>query len=80
MVSSRVKMPASLLNSEAFMIGRLRGRLVKKLMEEHSKLGLRFGSGTILICIEDIGPLSQRDLCELLEVDPSELVRHIDLL
>jgi len=80
MVFSRMKLPLPLLNSEAFMLGRIRGRLVKRLMEEHAKLGLRFGSGTILICIEDVGPLSQRELSELLEVDPSELVRHIDLL
>jgi DNA-binding MarR family transcriptional regulator len=73
-------LPAALLRSEAFLVGRLRTRLVRRLTVEHERIDLRFGHGPILICLDDAGPLSQRDLADLLGVDPSELVRHVDRL
>jgi DNA-binding MarR family transcriptional regulator len=72
--------PATLLESDAFLLGRVRTRLIRRLAEEHAALGLRIGQGVILICLDEVGPLSQRDLALMLDVDPSDLVRHVDSL
>ncbi|MCS6801263.1 MAG: MarR family transcriptional regulator [Chloroflexota bacterium] len=77
-VDNALSLPAALLESDAYLLGRVRTRLIRRLAEEHAALGLRIGQGVILICLEELGPLSQRDLAQLLDVDPSDLVRHLD--
>jgi DNA-binding MarR family transcriptional regulator len=74
------RLPAALLESEAFLLGRVRTRLIRRLIDAHSALGLRIGQGPILTCLDDQGELSQRQLAQLLDVDPSDLVRHVDEL
>lgn len=73
-------LPPTLLHSDAYLLGRVRTRLIRRLSEGHAELGLRIGQGVILICLDEVGALSQRDLAQLLDVDPSDLVRHVDAL
>ncbi|MFN8533213.1 MAG: MarR family winged helix-turn-helix transcriptional regulator [Dehalococcoidia bacterium] len=75
-----MRLPTALLESDVFLLGRVRTRLIRRLTEEHLRIGLRIGQGAILICLDEGGPLTQRDLGQLLEVDPSELVRNLDPL
>ncbi|MCL6647342.1 MAG: MarR family transcriptional regulator [Chloroflexi bacterium] len=79
-VMEELALPEALLGSEVFLVGRVRTRLIRRLAEEHGRLGLRIGHGPLLICLEELGPLSQRELSCLLSVDPSDLVRYLDAL
>lgn len=79
-VPTKHQLPAALKTSDAFLLGRLRTKLVRLLAEEHERLGLRLGAGTILICLADLGPMNQRDMADLLDVDPGSVVRVVDQL
>lgn len=78
--NGRPVLPAALLGSSAYLIVRIRRHLYRRLSEQQSRLGLRIGHGAILTCLDEAGPMNQREIGAMLGTDASEVVRCIDWL
>jgi DNA-binding MarR family transcriptional regulator len=75
---SELPLPRVLLDSPAFlMIQLLR---VFRRMAEQSVKGPRMPQFTVLACLAEFGPASQREIARRLRLDPSDLVPIVDRL
>ncbi|MEU0507385.1 MarR family transcriptional regulator [Nocardia sp. NPDC005998] len=72
--------PSVLLTLPVFAISRL-GRIAnEKVRAVFSQEGLSWRGHFILVCLKEHGELSQRELADLASLDPSDLVKVLDVL
>jgi DNA-binding MarR family transcriptional regulator len=64
-----------LLMREAFRLGQERSARARTVAER-----MRFPHFATLVCLEEFGPASQREISERLQFDPSDLVAFVDWL
>jgi DNA-binding MarR family transcriptional regulator len=73
-----LELPEALLQSPVFvMVQILRAT---RRMDERTPEGPTLAAGSVLACLIEFGPQSQRDLSRRLRSDPSDIVRVIDQL
>jgi DNA-binding MarR family transcriptional regulator len=82
MSSGRTKTPQPNTGAErsAVLLARLGRVAARRLNEELATTGLKPPHAAILVMLRDAGPMSQRELGERLQVDPSNLVVFLNAL
>ncbi|GAB2781280.1 MarR family winged helix-turn-helix transcriptional regulator [Amycolatopsis magusensis] len=71
-------MPAPLATEAGYLLARAGGRAISDLNRALQAHGLRSRHYTVLLVAAENGTLSQRDLGELLGIDPSAVVTIVD--
>jgi DNA-binding MarR family transcriptional regulator len=70
----------ALSRDPGFLLARAGGRAIRGFNRALEGLGLRSRHYTVLVAVNERGGLSQRELSEILDIDPSAVVAIIDEL
>ncbi|MEU8510920.1 MarR family winged helix-turn-helix transcriptional regulator [Kitasatospora sp. NPDC048722] len=73
-------MPPTLLDLSTYLLSRIGRTARARLGERLAARGLRLWDMAVLAALADFGPHAQRELCERLALDPSDLAKVADRL